>query len=150
MSAWAIGGTRSAVVIALSTILGCGSTMGVRGPSDFLDASMTPASLHSRSTLTRGDLATTSASTTIEAIEQLRPEFLLGRERTPTLDRERITVYLNDTFQGDISLLNTIPLREIREMTLLRHTEALFRFGVTCRCPGGVILVNTRPANQPP
>ena len=144
MSTWAIGGARSATVISLLTVLGCSSAMGARGSAGYVDAVVTPGSVHSRSTLTRWDLAATNAATTIEAIEQLRPEFLLGRVRTPALDREQITVYLNDTFQGDISLLNTIPLREIREMTLLRPTEALFRFGVTCRCPGGVILVNTR------
>jgi hypothetical protein len=150
MSAWAIGGARSATVIALLTVLGCSSTMGVRGSADFFDAA-TPGPVHSRSILTRWDFASTNAATTIEAIEQLRPEFFLGHVRTPALGREEITVYLNDTFEGDISLLNTIPLREIREVTLLRPTEALFRFGVTCRCPGGVILVNTRRlSNQRP
>jgi len=151
MSAWAIGGARSATVIAVLAVLGCSSMMSARGSADFLDAAATPGPVHSRSILTRWDLAATNAATTIEAIEQLRPEFLLGHARPPSLGREEITVYLNDTFAGDISLLNTIPLMEIRDVTLLRPTEALIRFGVTCRCPGGVILVNTRRlSNQRP
>jgi hypothetical protein len=144
MSAWPIGGARSAIVITVWTILGCSSATHARGAAGTLDAAVTPGPSYSRSTLTRMDLAATNAETTIEAIERLRPEFLLGHARPPALGRAQIALYVNDTYEGDISLLNTIPLSEIREVSLLQPTEALFRFGITCRCPGGVILVNTR------
>jgi hypothetical protein len=144
MSAWAIAGARSAVVITVLTVLGCSSATRARGSSSPLDAAVTPSPAYSRSTLTRVDLAATNAETIIEAIARLRPEFLLGHSRPPAFGRAQIALYVNDTYEGDISLLNTIPLSVIREVALLQPTEAQFRFGITCRCPGGVILVNTR------
>lgn len=144
MGTRANGGARRAAVLATLTILGCGSAMRAGGSADVLDAELTPRSVSSRSILTRGELAATNAETTLEAIERLRPEFLLGHARPPGLAWAPITVYLNDRYEGDVSLLNTIPLSAIREVNLLRPTEALIRFGTTCRCPGGVILVDTR------
>ena len=144
MSAWAIGGARSAIVITAVTILGCSSATRARGSAGSLDAAATPGLAYSRSILTGADLTATNAETAVEAIVRLRPEFLLGHARPPALGRAQIALYVNDTYEGDISLLNTIPLSEIREVTLLQPTEALSRFGVTCRCAGGVILVNTR------
>ena len=144
MSAWAIGGARSAIVITVVTVIGCSSATHASGSAGSLDAAVMHGPANSRSILTRTELVATNAETAIEAIGRLRPEFLLGHARPPALGRAQIALYVNDTYEGDISLLNTIPLSEIREVSLLQPTEALFRFGMTCRCPGGVILVNTR------
>jgi len=144
MSARAIGGARSATVITMLAILGCGATMSAGGSANSLVAGVRTGAVNSRSILTRADLASTNASTTLEAIERLRPEFLLGHARPPALGRAQIVVYVNDRYEGDLSLLNTIPLSEIRELSLLQPNEALFRFGSACRCPGGVVVVNTR------
>ena len=144
MSARAIGSARSATVITMLAILGCSSTMSARGSANFLDSGVRTGAVDSRSILTRTDLAATNAATTLEAIERLRPEFLLGHARPPALGRAQIVVYVNDRYEGDLSLLNMIPLSEIRELRLLQPTEALFRFGSACRCPGGVVVVNPR------
>jgi hypothetical protein len=131
-------------VITVVTVLGCSSVTRARGSAGSVDAAVMPGPAYSRSILTGTDLAATNAETVVEAIARLRPEFLLGHARPPALGRAQIALYVNDAYEGDISLLNTIPLSEIREVSLLQPTEALSRFGVTCRCPGGVILVNTR------
>ena len=109
----------------------------MRGISGTLNAAVTPGPTYSRSVLTRTDLAATKAETVVEAIGRLRPEFLLGYSRPPALGRAQIALYVNDTYEGDLSLLNTIPLSEIREVNLLQPIEAQFRFGVACRCAGG-------------
>jgi hypothetical protein len=144
MSAWAIGGARSAIVITVVTVIGCSSATQARGSAGSLDAALMPSPASPRSILTRADLAATHAETVVDAIARLRPEFLLGHTRPPALGQAQIALYVNDIYEGDISLLNTIPISEVREVNLLQPTEGLFRFGVMCRCPGGVILVNTR------
>jgi hypothetical protein len=144
MSAWAIGGARSAIAITVVTVIGCSSATQAHGSAGSLDAAATPGLAYSRSSLTQTDLAATNAETIVEAIARLRPEFLLGHARPPALGRAQIALYVNDNYEGDISLLNTIPLSEVREVSLLKPTEGLFKFGVTCRCAGGVILVSTR------
>ena len=144
MSTWAVGGARSAIVITVVTVIGCSSATHANRSAGSFDAAVAPGPTYSRSILTRSDLAATNAETVVEAIARLRPEFLLGHARPPAVGRAQIALYVNDTYEGDISLLNTIPLSEIREVSLLQPTDALLRFGVMCRCAGGVILVNTR------
>jgi hypothetical protein len=144
MSAWAIGGARSAIVITVVTVIGCSSATQAHRAAGSLDAAATPGLSYSRSSLTQTDLAATNAETIVEAIARLRPEFLLGHARPPALGRAQIALYVDDHYEGDISLLNTIPLSEVREVNLLKPTEGLFKFGLTCRCDGGAILVSTR------
>jgi hypothetical protein len=131
-------------VIIVVTVLACSSATQARGSAGSLEAAVISSPASSRSILTRADLAATNAETVVDAIARLRPEFLLGHVRPPALGRAQIALYVNDIYEGDISLLNTIPLSEIREVNLLQPAEGLFRFGVMCRCPGGVILVSTR------
>src|SRR5438045_1962922 len=100
MSTWAIGSARSATVITMFAVLGCSSTMNARGSPSLMEAAVKPGAVNSRSILTRTDLAATNATTTIEAIERLRPEFLIGHARPPASSRAQIVVYLNDRYEG--------------------------------------------------
>ena len=93
--------------------------------------------------LTRADLASVrNPISTLEAVRLLRPEFLHPSERA--VGRETtVRLYVNDVYEGDVWQLNLLPLPVIREITFLHPTQATTRFGVRCRCPGGVVSVRT-------
>lgn len=94
--------------------------------------------------LSASELASTNAQWTIDAVRRLRPDFLRGSGRGPQVGRPEIALYLNGSYSGDISLLNTIPLAEVREIVFLHPTEARIYFGPTCACANGALLVATR------
>ena len=100
--------------------------------------------LRERSTLTRAELVLApDAFTTTEAIRRLRPEFLMGSTRNGSAVYPP-ALYLNDLYEGELWYLNSIPRDAIREVVFLHPAEASLRFGVLCRCPGGVLSVRTR------
>src|SRR5947207_540617 len=63
-----------------------------------------------RNVLTSADLEMTNATMTLEAIQRLRPEFLRPVGRPPLLGRGDVAVYRNSIYDGDLRVLNTIPL----------------------------------------
>jgi hypothetical protein len=106
---------------------------------------------HPRSTqwrITGAALEQTHMSSALEAIRRLRPEFLRASSRAPGHAVIQAVVYLDGAPSGDISMLNTIPLSAIREVRFLHASEALFRFGTSCACEGGVILVFTHQSTR--
>ena len=84
-----------------------------------------------------------AGSVRMEAIRRLRPEFLVGSSRNGTRASEP-TVYVDDVYEGELWRLSSIPRSAVREVIFLHPTEAGLRFGVMCRCPGGVVNVRTR------
>lgn len=94
--------------------------------------------------LTGSQLASTNAWWTAEAVSRLRPDFLRGSTRGPLTGRPEIAVYLNGAHAGDASMLNSIPLLEVREIVFLHPFEARAQFGPSCPCANGAILVTTR------
>ena len=102
---------------------------------------------HPRSTqwrITGADIEQTAAPSLMEAIRRLRPEYLRGASRTPGRPLTSPAVYVNGLYDGDTSMLRTLPLSVIREVSFLHPHEAFFRFGLVCTCEGGVILVVTQ------
>ena len=100
-------------------------------------------------TLTRSDLAFANVNTALEAIVKLRPYFLLGSTRQVGGGPPEIALYVNNVYDsGGIGSVNTIPLEAIREIRFLHPTEARFRFGITCRCAAGAIVVTTIRADR--
>ncbi len=93
--------------------------------------------------LTAADLHAVNAVSTLDAVQQLRPDFLRA---SPRADRDATgpVVYLNGMYIGDVSWLAGIQIAEVRDVTFLHPTDAFFRFGSTCRCGGGVVSVQTR------
>jgi hypothetical protein len=84
-----------------------------------------------------------------DALKQLRPEFFRGwldPHSGPALARP--SVYLDDEFVGDVSALQTIPLATVREARLLRPSQAKDRYGSSCHCEGGVIVLRLRRVSR--
>jgi hypothetical protein len=77
-----------------------------------------------------------------QAIEQLRPQFLRTRGTT-TLGNasvgDVIWVYVDGTRMGDLSVLNTITVPEIREIRYLSPSEATNRWG-TGHVQGAILI----------
>jgi hypothetical protein len=96
------------------------------------------------STLTRVDLQSTGLVSALAAVGRLRPEFLLGSNRIqPATGPRQIAVYLNSSYAGDLSTLETIPIDAIREIAFVQPVEAQLRFGPFCRCASGALLITT-------
>jgi hypothetical protein len=114
-----------------------------------LETEATPESaLHSRSgrdrlTLTPADLARPTAGSTLDVLRQLRPEFFVPSARANDM-HAAIALYINGTYDGGLTGLNSIPLDAIQEITFLHPQEATFRFGMLCRCEGGAVTVKTK------
>lgn len=94
--------------------------------------------------LTETELASTTAQTTLEAIQQLRPEFLHASSRTSVSRNQPPSVYVGENYLGDISMLAAIPISQIGEIRYLHPLDAVERLGSDCRCSSGVIFIGWR------
>ena len=56
-----------------------------------------------------------------------------------------VSVYENGRYIGGVDMLSGIPLGILVDVRRIEPVEAMIRFGSTCPCDGGVILVRTRP-----
>ena len=102
---------------------------------------------HARaSVITAEELASVEGPGTVDAVRRLRPAFLRGSVRTSRASPE-IAVYVDDRYDGDVTSLETIPVRVIRQIVFLEPVEAHVRFGPRCPCGSGALLVTTRAAS---
>lgn len=100
--------------------------------------------------ITTAEVRSANATSTLEMIRTLRPEFLRLSPRTADpLKVYGPAVYENQTYVGDMSWLSRIPLMEVKQVEYVHPAEARVRFGAMCPCDGGVLLVRTRPAAGP-
>ena len=83
----------------------------------------------------------------VEAVTQLRPEFLRRRSSVPVLPTIGATapigVYLDDLPYGGVESLRSIPLDRVRLIRYIPPFEADLKWGGTH--PTGAILVKTLP-----
>jgi len=140
---------RDAALSMLLMVLAsaCATGGGVAQQGGFgLDAAgdVTPMKRARSATLTPSDLAVPNAASTLEVIQRLRPEFLTGSGRRPTIGKPEIALYVDDIYNGEPGLIDSIPLEAILEVAFLQPNDARFRYGLNCRCANGVILVRTR------
>jgi hypothetical protein len=140
---------EAALSIHLLVMLGsaCATAGGVAQQGGFsLDAAgdVTPMKRASSATLTPSDLAVPNATSTLSVIQRLRPEFFIGSGRRPTIGKPEVALYVDDTYNGDPSLIDSIPIEAIIEVAFLQPNDARFHYGLNCRCANGVILVRTR------
>jgi hypothetical protein len=95
--------------------------------------------------ITSDELASRSALTARQVIEQLRPQMLRVRGTT-TLGNAQTTdviwVYFDGTKMGTLEVLNSIGAHEIREIRYLSPSEATNRYGTGH--VQGVILVTRK------
>lgn len=94
-----------------------------------------------------GDLSKVQGVTALDAVRQLRPEFLrtTGRRVTTGAVTPPPAVYENEKYAGAVDVLNLIPIAVVVEIRRLGPVEARTMFGPACSCEGGVILVRTVP-----
>ncbi|AHG89732.1 hypothetical protein J421_2195 [Gemmatirosa kalamazoonensis] len=99
--------------------------------------------------LTASEIATSSDMLTLDAVRHLRPHFLHGSTRALGFSsRPEIAVYVDGVYAGDVSLLNTVPLSEVREIRFAQPRDAWYDYGNSCRCANGALLVRTRKARE--
>jgi hypothetical protein len=93
------------------------------------------------------DLPRVQGATALDAIRELRPEFLhLTGRRTGTASAPPApSVYENGKYAGGIDVLNIIPIRVVLEIRRVEAVEAKSLFGSSCQCDGGIILIRTQP-----
>ena len=102
------------------------------------------------SRLTAVELQGIRALSTFDAVRKLRPEFLQASARSVNgVNHGQPSLYVNGVYNGEVSLLNTIPLTQIREISFVQPVEARLLFGTTCACGGGVLLVRTQRERIP-
>ena len=137
----------AALSIHLFVALASACATGVAQQGGFgLDAAgdVTPMKRAGSATLTPSDLAVPNMTSTLSVIQRLRPEFLIGSGRRATIGKPEIALYVDDVYNGEPSLIDTIPIDAILEVAFLHPNDARFRYGLNCRCANGVILVKTR------
>jgi len=94
--------------------------------------------------ITAAELHSANATSTLDMIRTLRPEFLQASPRGVGPTRPAgPSLYENQTYLGDVSWLARIPLSEVRQVEFLHPAEARVRFGPMCVCDGGVLIVRT-------
>ena len=138
---------EAALSVHLFVVLAGACATGVAQQGGFgLDAAgdVTPMKRASSATLTPSDLAVPDATSTLSVIRRLRPEFLIGSGRRPTIGKPEIALYVDDIYNGEPSLIDSIPIEASVEVAFLQPNDARFRYGLNCRCRNGVLLVRTR------
>jgi hypothetical protein len=124
-----IARTQQVLVFGLVLLAACvsaGTPEPWTGPSAAVD----------RDVVTEAEIADSHAITAYQAIERLRPRFLITTvDLSPATARQ---VYLNGVALGGVNELRTIPASSIREIRFVRSTDApVFGIGPS----GGAILV---------
>jgi hypothetical protein len=138
---------RWCVIVAAQIAVGTGGCASVPRSSALSDDALGAPMRHEQpsiagaATLTRADLASTNEWSTMDAVRRLRPDFLRGSARGPLTGPPQVAVYLNGAYDGDVSVLNSIPLAVIAEIAFLHPVAARQRFGSTCPCANGAIVV---------
>lgn len=121
---------RLLAVTGLATLLLCCSSGGGRTPG------------YRPHSISEEELSHTSATTALEAIQRLRPDWLRRRGQTSFRSAEPIIVYINSHFTGQIDALAQLPIGQVRSMEFLDGIAATQRFGTNHG--SGAILVSLR------
>jgi hypothetical protein len=88
-------------------------------------------------------MAETGQSTVLEAVQQLRPQWLTVRGAGRTGRPAEIHVFLDGSMYGPVSSLRQFRVTDVEDVTFLSATEAATRWG-TIAGDGGVIAVRSR------
>lgn len=96
----------------------------------------------SRYSLGPTELGASRASNAEEAIRRVRPEWLRAN---PTLRHgepaAHAVVYVGDSYLGELDVLRLVQTAEISAIRYLTPMEARGRFGPSCGCGAGAIVV---------
>lgn len=140
------GTTRTLLIgAALAGAAGCASsgTAGQAGePQTSTVSSPGTRQRKDPNVITEAELASRSALTARQVIEQLRPQFLRVRGTTTLGNAQTgdvIWVYFDGTRMGTLEVLNNIGAHEIREIRYLNPSEATNRYG-TGHVQGAILV----------
>ena len=138
--------SHSMTFLALGLAAACAAyTRPAARESDVLETAIMSYRPATARTLARRDIAPYEARPLIEALADLRPDWLrLNPSGRANAEGNRAVLYVNDIASGDLGKLQLIASDEAIEVRLLSASEAWGRFGPSCRCPAGAILVRTR------
>lgn len=128
------------IVLALAAASACASS-GARGSS---------GPRYSQNVITAEELATVDVADAYQAVERLRPQFLVPARRPTDMGATRsgaggtagIVVFLENTRLGGVSSLSQVPKNEIQEIRFLSASEATQRFGTGT--PDGAIVITRK------
>src|SRR3954471_24697864 len=102
------------------------------------------SSQHDPELITATEIAGVNGSTVYDAVQRLRPAWLLRSRPNPALPNQILVLYVDgQRYGGGIDGLRTLPLRSAYSVEFLSPTQAQARFG-----PGhsiGAIEVLTNP-----
>lgn len=105
---------------------------------------------YSQNVISAEELATIDAPDAYQAIQRLRPQFLVASRGPTELGSRRsggadggIMVYLENTRLGGVSALAQIPTNDIKEIRYLSASEATQRYGTGNT--SGAIVVTRKP-----
>jgi hypothetical protein len=73
---------------------------------------------------------------------RLRPEILRAR-RVAAGAAARPSVYVDGTYLGGTDILSLVPLAAVREVAYLTPALAHDRYGSSCPCDAGAIVIAT-------
>ena len=145
------------VRLTIATLL-AGVAAGCTGPSPLGQAPAAGAvgsnSASRRSVLSQTQLnalADSPGETLLELLARHRPEFL--RARAPSLSSRmgrRPVVYVGRTRAGELDVLASIPVGQVREVRFLGPNEARARFGDSATHSAGAIIVMLLGHATPP
>lgn len=132
----------------LSVLVLVSSACFTRNPhADGLSSSTIFFRAHSRSAgdrLDDGDFSSVDRMSLDDALRHLRPDwFRLPVAASLTAEPALVSVYINLVYAGSVNSLRLVPVSAVRGVRYLRPSAARDRFGPSCPCAGGVILVST-------
>lgn len=93
--------------------------------------------------LTREAMLETGQMSVLDAIQQLRPQWLTVRGPGRTGRPPEILIFVDGALFGPVSSLSSLTVTSIRDAEFLSATEAAMRWG-TVGGDGGVIAIRTR------
>ena len=95
--------------------------------------------------LSEGDLSNARESTLDAVVRRLRPEWLrinpVLRQPGPP---QFASVYLDNSYLGGLEVLSLVQVSEARSIEYLTAMAARGRFGASCQCGAGVIVIHER------
>jgi hypothetical protein len=99
----------------------------------------------SRFFINQADISIVDVESIDDVVRRLRPDWLRA---SPTQrqgsDSQSAVIYVDDTFLGGIEMLRVVQAAEARSVEYLPPMAARGRFGPSCACAGGAILISKR------
>lgn len=136
---------RSFAPVMVNVVIGCANAAALQQAGSSRALRDTDDNLRGRSpsdVIFRDEIAKIGTEDLTMAILRLRPRFLRNASWSLGVPRET-AVYLNGVYAGDEASLTTIPITAVERVVYLRSSEAFLRYGLTCRCRDGAVLITT-------